>query len=82
MKLLIHVGIKGLIMGMCVLLTLDSEYVVSACRAIMRAQHVWSPSGETTHEGVDVNNKHLSMNNPDYNTMPTIFALIYQYTAY
>ena len=61
--------IKGLIMDRCVLLTSTPEWVVS-------------PRGETTHEGVDVNNTHLSMINPDYNMMLAISVTIYQYSAY
>ena len=38
--------------------------------------------GETTHEGVDVNNTHLSMVNPDYNMMPAISIRTNQYSAY
>ena len=34
------------------------------------------------HEGVDVNNTHLSMINPDYNMMQPIYILIDQYSAY
>ena len=60
---------KGLIMDRCVLLTSTAECVV------------W-PCGETTHEGVDVNNTHLSMINPVYSMMPAIFVIIYQYSAY
>ena len=59
-------SIKGLIMDRCVLLT--SSCVLS--------------HGETTHEGVDVNDTHLSMINADYNIMPAISLLIYQYSAY
>ena len=54
---------------MCVLLTSILSCVVL-------------PRGETTHEGADVNNIHLSMINPDYNMMPAIFVLINQYSAY
>ena len=61
--------IKGLIMDRCVLLTSTPECVVS-------------PRGETTHEGVDVNNTHLSMINPDYNMMLAISVRINQYSAY
>ena len=61
--------LKLLIMDRCVLLTSTPECAVS-------------PRGETTHEGVDVNNAHLSMFNPDYNMMPAISVLIYQYSAY
>ena len=39
-------------------------------------------SHETTHEGVDVNNTHLSMINPDYNMMLAISVRINQYSAY
>ena len=53
-------------MDRCVLLTSTPECVVS-------------PRGETTHAGVDVNSTHVSMINPDYDMMPTISALIYQY---
>ena len=56
-------------MDRCVLLTSTPECVVS-------------PRGETTHEGVDVNNTHLSMINPDYNMMPTILLFIDQYSAH
>ena len=48
----------------CVLLTSTPECVVSPRRAIPRAQPEGSPRGETTHEGVDVNNTHPSMINP------------------
>ena len=61
--------LKGLIMDRCVLLTSTPECVVS-------------PRGETTHQGVDVNNPHLSMVNPDYNMMLAISARINQYFAY
>ena len=50
--------LKGLIMDWCVLLTSTPESVVS-------------PRGETTHEGVDVNNTHQSMINPNYNMIRT-----------
>ena len=43
---------------------------------------VIAPRGETTHEGVDVNNTPLSMINPDYNMMPAISVRINQYSAY
>ena len=56
-------------MDRCVLLTSTPECVVS-------------PRGETTHEGVDVNNTHLPMINPDYNMMPAISVRINQYSAY
>ena len=46
----------------------------------MYAQYVRDP--KTTHEGVDVNNTHLSMINPDYNMMLEISFTIYQYYAY
>ena len=49
---------KGLIIDRCVLLTSTPECVVSPRRAITRAQPDWLPCGETTHEGVDVNNTH------------------------
>ena len=62
---------KGLIMDWCVLLTSTPECVVSPRRAIPRAQPEGSPRGETTHEGVDVNNTHQSMINPDYNMIRT-----------
>ena len=55
-------------MDSCGLLTSTPECVVS-------------PRGETRHEGVDVNNTHLSVINPDYNTMPAISARINQYSA-
>ena len=74
--------LKGLIMDRCVLLTSTPEWVVSPRRAITRAQSEWSPRGETTHEGVDVNNTHLSMISPDYNMMLAISVTIYQYSAY
>ena len=51
-------------MDRCVLLTSTPECVVSPRRAITSAQPEWSPRGETTHLGVDVNNTHLSMINP------------------
>ena len=38
--------------------------------------------GETTHEGVDVNNTHPSMINPDYNMILANLTLNYQYFAY
>ena len=38
--------------------------------------------GETTHSGVDVNNAHLSMINPNYNMMLAISVRINQYSAY
>ena len=60
---------KGLIMDGCVLLTSTPECVVS-------------PRGETTHEGVDVNNTHPSMINPDYNMILANLTLNYQYFAY
>ena len=41
------------------------------------AQSSWSPRGETTHSGVDVNNTHLSMINPDYNMMQAISVTIH-----
>ena len=56
-------------MDRCVLLTSTPECVVS-------------PRGQTTHEGVDVSNTHLSMINPDYNMMPVVSIHIYQYSAY
>ena len=61
--------LKGLIMDRCVLLTSTPECVVS-------------PRGETTHEGVDVNNTYLSMINPDYHMMLAISVRINQYYAY
>ena len=78
---------KGLIMDRCMLLTSTPEWVVSPRRAITRAQPsgcalVIARRGETTHEGVDVNNTHLSMINPDYNMMLAISVTIYQYSAY
>ena len=42
----------------------------------------WSPRGETTHDGVDVNNTHLSMINPNYNMMLTLFVRINQHSEY
>ena len=74
--------IKGLIMDGCVLLTSTPECVVSPRRAIPRAQPEGSPRGETTHEGVDVNNTHPSMINPDYNMILANLTLNYQYFAY
>ena len=38
--------------------------------------------GETTHSGVDVNNTHPSMINPDYNMILANLTLNYQYFAY
>ena len=69
-------------MDRCVLLTSTPECVVSPRQAITRAQPEWSPRSETTHEGVDVNNTHLSMINPDYNMMPAISVRTNQYSAY
>ena len=43
---------------------------------------VLSPRGETTHEGVDVNNTQPSMINPDYNMILANLTLNYQYFAY
>ena len=59
--------IKGLIMDRCVLLTSTPSCVVSPRRA---------------NEGVDVNNTHRSMINPDYNMMLAISVRINQYSAY
>ena len=73
---------KGLIMDRCVLLTSTPECVVSPRRSITRAQPEWSPRGETIHEGVDINNTHLSMINPDYNMMLAISVRINQYSAH
>ena len=64
-----HSTVKGLIMDRCVLLTSTPECVVS-------------PRGETTREGVDVSNTHLSMINPNYNMMPAISVRTNQYFAY
>ena len=58
------------------------ECVVSPRRVILRAQPEGSPRGETTHEGVDVNNTHPSMINPDYNMILANLTLNYQYFAY
>ena len=58
-----HLMFKGYIMDRCVLLTSTPECAVSP----------------TTHAGVDVNSTHVSMINPDYDMMPKISALIYQY---
>ena len=69
-------------MDRCVLLTSTPECVVSPRRATTRSQPEWSPRGETTYEGADVNNTHLSMINPDYNMMPAISVRINQYFAY
>ena len=74
--------LKGLIMDGCVLLTPTPECVVSPRRAIPRAQPEGLPRGETTHEGVDVNNTHPSMINPDYNMLLANLTLNYQYFAY
>ena len=68
-----HILFKGLIIDRCLLLTSTPEWVVSPRRAITRSQPEWSPSGETTHSGVDVNNTHLSMINTDYNMLLAIF---------
>ena len=73
---------KGLIMDGCVLLTSTPQCVVSPRRAIPRAQPEGSPRGETTHSGVDVNNTHPSMINPDYNMILANLTLNYQYFAY
>ena len=54
----IAVMFKGLIMDLCMLLTSTPECVVS-------------PRGETTYEGVDVNNTHQFMFNPDYSMKHT-----------
>ena len=56
-------------MDRCVLFTSTPECIV------------W-PRGETTHEGVDVNNTHLSMINPDYNMMPASSVRTNQHSAY
>ena len=61
---------------------LNLSLSLSPRRAITRAQPEWSPRGKTTHEGVDVNNTHLSMINPDYNMMLAISVRINQYSAY
>ena len=79
---LVSEWVKGLIMDGCVLLTSTPECVVSPRRAIPRAQPEGSPRGETTHEGVDVNNTHPSMINPDYNMILANLTLNYQYFAY
>ena len=68
-SLLTCIWIKGLIMDRCVLLTSIPECVVS-------------PRGETTHSGVDVNNTHLSIINPDYNMTPAISIRTNRYSAY
>ena len=73
---------KGLIVDRYAVLTSTPECVLSPRRAITRAQPEWSPRGETTHGGVDVNTAYLSMINPDYRMMPTISDLIYPYPAY
>ena len=57
---------KGLIMDGCVLLTSTPECVVSLRR----------------YKGVDVNNTHPSMINPDYNMILANLTLNYQYFAY
>ena len=49
---------------------------------LLTSQPEGSPRGETTHEGVDVNNTHPSMINPDYNMILANLALNYQYFAY
>ena len=81
-KFPVGVLLKGLIMDGCVLLTSTPECVVSPRQAIPRAQPEGSPRGETTHEGVDVNNTHPSMINPDYNMILANLTLNYQYFAY
>ena len=60
-------------MDRCVLLTSTPSCVVSPRPAVR---------GETTHEGVDANNTHLSMINPDYNMMPAFSIRTNQYSAY
>ena len=55
-------------MDRCVLLTSTPECVVLTRRAI--------------NAGLNVNNTHLSMINPDYNMMPAISIRIDQYTVY
>ena len=77
-----YVMFKGLIMDRCVLLTSTPEWVVSPRGDHSGCALVIAWRGETTHEGVDVNNTHLSMINPDYNMMLAISVTIYQYTAY
>ena len=67
----------------CVLLTSTPSCVVSPRRAIPRAPaRGIARRGETTHEGVDVNNTHPSMINPDYNMILANLTLNYQYFAY
>ena len=56
--------------------TSTPECVVSPLRVIPREQP------KTTHEGVDVNNTHPSMINPDYNMIIANLTLNYQYFAY
>ena len=74
----------GLVMDRCVLLTSTPECVVSPRRAITRALMSTTHTRElmSTHEGVDVNNTHLSMINPDYNMMPAISVRTNQYSAF
>ena len=83
-QILLNRGVvfKGLIMDGCVLLTSTPECVVSPRRVIPRAQPEGSPCGETTHSGVDVNNTHPSMINPNYNMILANLILNYQYFAY
>ena len=56
--------------------------VVAVVMATSTPECVVSPRGETTHEGVDVNNTHPSMINPDYNMMLAMSVRINQYSAY
>ena len=62
-----YVWIKGLIMERCVLLT-----STPVCCLVPRRDNT---------RGVDVNNTHLSMIDPDYNMMPKILLFIYQYSV-
>ena len=72
-----YVLLKGLIMDRCVLLTSTPVVDINSGCTLVIARR-----GETTQEGVDVNNTHLSMINPDYNMMPAISVRTNQYSAY
>ena len=73
---------KGLIMDGCVLLTSTPECVVSPRGDPSGCALGITRRGETTHSGVDVNNTHPSMINPDYNMILAYLTLNYQYFAY
>ena len=68
-------------MDMCVLLTSTPSCVVSP-RGRRGCALVIARRGETKHSGVDVNNTHLPMINPDYNMMLAISVRINQFSAY